>query len=140
MIPWTVAFPAPLSMEFSRHNTGVGCHFLLRGNLPYPGLEPRSPELQADSLPTEPLGKPNSGSNPGFSTYGTEKWSISCYISRQECHSYQGFRPSKCEFLNPQGYPGKAMPTTSSTPQGEHRGTGGGGGVENVKKLQYTGP
>ena len=28
------------------------------GNLPNPGIEPRSPALQADSLPSEPLGKP----------------------------------------------------------------------------------
>ena len=39
-------------------NTGVGCHFLLKGNLPNPGVEPRSPVLQADSLPAEPQGKP----------------------------------------------------------------------------------
>ena len=29
------------------------------GNLPDPGIEPRSPALQADPLPCEPLGKPN---------------------------------------------------------------------------------
>ena len=29
--PWTVAHQAPLSMEFSRLDTGVGCHFLLLG-------------------------------------------------------------------------------------------------------------
>ena len=39
-------------------NTGVGCHFLLQGNLPYPGIKPRSPALQADSLPTELQRKP----------------------------------------------------------------------------------
>ena len=38
-------------------NTGVGCHALLQG-LPTPGIEPRSPTLQADSLPSEPPGKP----------------------------------------------------------------------------------
>ena len=27
--PWTVACQAPLSMGFSRKETGVGCHFLL---------------------------------------------------------------------------------------------------------------
>ena len=27
---WTVAHQAPLSMEFSRKNTGMGCHFLLQ--------------------------------------------------------------------------------------------------------------
>ena len=38
-------------------NTGVSSHFLLEG-LPDPGIEPRSPALQADSLPSEPPGKP----------------------------------------------------------------------------------
>ena len=39
-------------------NTGVGCHALLQGNLPNPGVEPRSPPLQVNSLPSEPPGKP----------------------------------------------------------------------------------
>ena len=38
-------------------NTGVGCHFLLQGDLPDPGIKPESPALQADSLPSEPPGK-----------------------------------------------------------------------------------
>ena len=38
-------------------NTGVGCHGDT-GDLPNPGIEPRSPALQADSLPTKPPGKP----------------------------------------------------------------------------------
>ena len=29
--PWTVAYQAPLSMGFSRHSTGVDCHFFLQG-------------------------------------------------------------------------------------------------------------
>ena len=37
-------------------NTEVGCHTL--GDLLNPGIEPRSPSLQADSLPSEPPGKP----------------------------------------------------------------------------------
>ena len=37
--------------------TGVGYHFLLQGNLPDPGIEPRSPALQADALTSEPPGK-----------------------------------------------------------------------------------
>ena len=32
---------------------GVGCHFLLQGNLSHPGIEPGSPALQVDSLLTE---------------------------------------------------------------------------------------
>ena len=54
--PWTVAWQAPLSMEFSR-NTGVGCHFL-PWDLPDPGIKPWSPALQEDSFLTEPRGKP----------------------------------------------------------------------------------
>ena len=38
----------------------MGCHFLLQGNLPHPGIELRSPTLQADALPSEPPGKPAS--------------------------------------------------------------------------------
>ena len=37
-------------------NTGVGCHALLQGISP--GMQPRSPALQADSLLSEPTGKP----------------------------------------------------------------------------------
>ena len=39
-------------------DTGVGCHALLWGGLPNPGIEHRSPALQADSLPSEPPEKP----------------------------------------------------------------------------------
>ena len=31
---WTAAHQAPLCMGFGGQNTGVGCHFLLQGNLP----------------------------------------------------------------------------------------------------------
>ena len=36
-----------------------GCHSLLQGNLPDPGIKLRSPALQMDSLQSEPPGKPN---------------------------------------------------------------------------------
>ena len=39
-------------------NTGVGCHFLLQGIFLTQGLNPGSPALQVDSLPSEPPGKP----------------------------------------------------------------------------------
>ena len=39
---WTVARQAPLSVGFSRQNTGVGCRALLQGALPNPGIEPTS--------------------------------------------------------------------------------------------------
>ena len=40
MTPWTVAHPAPLSMDSSRKNTEVGCHFLHQGIFPTQGSNP----------------------------------------------------------------------------------------------------
>ena len=55
-IPWTVAYQAPLSMEFSRQAYWSGLPFPSPGDLPNPGTEPRSPALHADALPSEPPG------------------------------------------------------------------------------------
>ena len=57
--PWTVAYEAPPSMEFSRQEYWSGLSFSSLGNLPDPGIEPGSPALQADSLPSELLWKPS---------------------------------------------------------------------------------
>ena len=56
--PWTVTLQAPLSMGFSRQEYWSGLPFPSPGDLPDPGIEPRSPALQVDSLPSEPTGKP----------------------------------------------------------------------------------
>ena len=48
--PWTVAYEAPPSMEFSRQEYWSGLPFPSSEDLPYPGIEPRSPALQADSF------------------------------------------------------------------------------------------
>ena len=45
-------------MEFSRPEYWSGYPFPSPGDLPNPGIEPRSPTLQVDSLPAEPQGKP----------------------------------------------------------------------------------
>ena len=50
--PWAAACQAPLSMGFSRQGYWSDLPFPSPGNLPDPGIEPRSPALQADSLPT----------------------------------------------------------------------------------------
>ena len=55
--PWTVAYKAPLSMEFSRQGYWSGLPFPSPGDLPNPGIEPGSPTLQADALTSEPPGK-----------------------------------------------------------------------------------
>ena len=52
--PWTVACQAPLSMGFSRQEYLSGLPCPPPGDLPNPGIKPRFPALQADSLPTEP--------------------------------------------------------------------------------------
>ena len=56
--PWTVAHQAPPSVEFSRQEYWSGLPFPSPGDLPDPGIEPGSPALQTDALPSEPPGKP----------------------------------------------------------------------------------
>ena len=56
--PQTVAYEAPPSMGFSRQEYWSGLPFPSTGDLPDPGIEPGSPALQADALPSKPPGKP----------------------------------------------------------------------------------
>ena len=61
--PWTVAHQAPPPMApppmgFSRQEYWSGLPFPSPGDLPDPGIEPRSPALQADALTSEPPGMP----------------------------------------------------------------------------------
>ena len=56
--PMTIAHQVPLSMEFSRQEYWSGLSFPTLEDLPDPGIEPGSPALQADFLPSEPVGKP----------------------------------------------------------------------------------
>ena len=55
--PWTRAFQVPLSMGFSRQEYCSGLPFPSPGDLPGAGIEPGSPTLHADALPSEPPGK-----------------------------------------------------------------------------------
>ena len=54
----TVTYQAPRSMGFSRQEYWSELPFPSPGDLPNPGIEPGSPALQTDALPSEPLGKP----------------------------------------------------------------------------------
>ena len=56
--PQTVAYEAPLSMGFSRQEYWSGLPFPSPGDLPDSVIEPGSPALQADTLLSEPPGKP----------------------------------------------------------------------------------
>ena len=66
VILWTTQ-----SMEFSRPEYWSGWSFPSRGDLPNPGIELRSPALQADSLPVEPQGKPK---NTGLDSLSLLQW------------------------------------------------------------------
>ena len=56
--PWIAAYQAPLSMGFSRQKYWSGLPFPSPGDLPNQGIEPGFRTLQADTLPSEPPGKP----------------------------------------------------------------------------------
>ena len=58
-IPWTVAYQAPPIIEFSRQEYWSRLPFPSPGDLPDPGIKPRSPALQANALPSELPGKPH---------------------------------------------------------------------------------
>ena len=60
-------------MGFSRPEYWSGLPFPSPGDLPKPGIEPRSPVLQADALSSEPPGKPyiNDGSGLFFLLFPT---------------------------------------------------------------------
>ena len=55
---WTIACQAPLSMGFSRQEYWSRLPFPSSGDIPDPGIKPRSPALQMVSLLSEPPGKP----------------------------------------------------------------------------------
>ena len=55
--PWTEAWQAPLSMEFSKQEYWSWLPLPTPGNLPNPGIEPVSPELAGGFFNIEPPGK-----------------------------------------------------------------------------------
>ena len=64
--PNNCSLQASLSIGFSRQESWSGLSFPSPGDLPDPGIEPRSPTLQADTLPSEPPGKPKLRSGPCY--------------------------------------------------------------------------
>ena len=73
--PWTVACmdcSPPQSMEFSRQEYWSGLPFPSPGGLPDSGIKPWFPALQADSLPSEPPGKPQRGDWFPISPFGSK--------------------------------------------------------------------
>ena len=65
--PWTIAYQAPPFMGFSRQGYWSGLPFPSPGDLPDPGIEPRSPTLWAGALPSKPPEKSSLQKAPGKS-------------------------------------------------------------------------
>ena len=99
--PWTVACQAPLSMGFSRQEYWSVLPFPSPGDLPDSGIKPRSPKLRADSLPTEPLGKPIvSESNYQKEALWRRKWQHTPVFLPGKSHgqrSLVGYSPWGCK-------------------------------------------
>ena len=71
----------------------MGSHSLLQRDLPNPGIKPKSPALQADSLPSEPPGKPISAVGIHISLpFGTflpiPRWMTPTYLGRHRAPSW----------------------------------------------------
>ena len=107
--PWTVARQASLSMGFSRQENWSGLPHPPPGDLPNPGTETRSPALQADSLSSEPPGKPVTTDGPQFIMVWLSVFSFTilwkwCVSSRNgtpsfESWSFPGKGPVVCSSL-----------------------------------------
>ena len=72
--PWTVAHQALPPRGFSRQEYCSGLPFPSPGDLPGPGIQPRSPALQADALTSEPPGKPKSFLILELGNIASESW------------------------------------------------------------------
>ena len=74
--PWTVAHQPHLSMGFSRQKYWSGLTFPSPGDLPNPGIEPPSPAMEVDSLPTELQGKklPDSSHLGCITLHSSQQW------------------------------------------------------------------
>ena len=98
-----IAHKAPQSMGFSRKEYWSGLPFPSPGDLPDPGIKPRSPALQSDALTSEPRGKPST-----VIVYSTcllfqqrvigcgslgKNWNLS---GLQLCHLWSGIILKKC--------------------------------------------
>ena len=79
--PRTIPYQAPQSMEFSRQEYWSGVPLPSPGDLSNPGIEPGSPALQGDALPSEPPEKSNmkEARNP------IDKWQKILMIKSQKC-------------------------------------------------------
>ena len=101
-------------MGFSRQEYWTGLPFPSPGHLPDPEIEPRSPALQTDSLPTELRGKPHTTCYINVVNYCAivEKKGLPCacfnvnksliMLLQRKCKSQKCSHPFYIKFLNRQ--------------------------------------
>ena len=91
--PWTVAHQAPPSMEFSRQEYWRGLPFSSPGDLPTPGIKPRS-TCTADKLRlrlSEPLGNPVKAKVANIWCMSFQYFSINIFVVVQSLNCVQLF-------------------------------------------------
>ena len=108
--PWTVARQAPLSMGFSRQEYWSGLPFPSPGDLPNSVIEPRSPALQADSLPAELWGSTGIARKAANEVQEPEAWWADELVCRrliwfQNWKSHVSGNPSSPGETGTSGYP-----------------------------------
>ena len=91
--PMTVAYQAPLSMGFPRQEYWSGLPFPAPGDLPDPGIEPGSPAVQADSLPTATREALTPKNLPGLVQFSSVQFSRSVVSDSLRPHESQHARP-----------------------------------------------
>ena len=114
---------APLSMGFPRQEYWSEVPIPSPGHLSNPGIEPWSPALQADSLPSEPPGKPTINllvisemiTQIQFSTFGGFCDQVSLFINSL-CRSSSAVKHFSL-FLTPCPHSTPQAPTPSPTPR-----------------------
>ena len=128
----------------------MGCHFLLQGNLPDPGIEPRSPALQVDTLPSELPGNPTRPWKGPRKDSSLESWEhdpagtlirTTCFQTHERTRLYC-FKPSRLygtalcqpEETNKEGQPGPRSQETQVRSLGQEDSPGEGNG----SPLQYS--
>ena len=96
--PWTRAYQAPPFTEFSRQEYWSGLPFPSPGDLLNPRIRPKFATLQADALPSEPLGNPfRSGKDWLFSLSNYFEGLSHCFL--RQLYYFTVSPPNRFQFL-----------------------------------------
>ena len=104
--PWTAAYQTSPSMGFSRQEHWSGLPFPSPGDLPNPGIEPRSPALEADASVHRKVSKRHAAGSEGPPKPRSGSWGTRRRGKRRDCLWRRSCRnPSLhvCEKINTGG-------------------------------------